>query len=174
MIEDRARDDIAFIRRAIEEGAAYATACSPDMLIWGIAIAIGDLATYGFVRGWSPITPNAVWTICIALPWVYSLRRQFAGLAGRSRPPRGAMAQALGMLWLGCGVFLTTMGIAAAATEAIREGWFNAVVAGVMGIAFFCERRDDEPEVAAMGCPRLVWPYSRCAIGWRSCRYRLR
>jgi hypothetical protein len=31
-----AREDIAFIRRAIEDGAAYATAGSPDMLVWGI------------------------------------------------------------------------------------------------------------------------------------------
>ena len=51
------------------------------------------------------------------------------------------MAQALGMLWLGCGIFLTIMGFAAAWTGAIREGWFDAVVAGVMGIAFFASAR---------------------------------
>ena len=53
MIEDQTREDIAFIRRAIEEGGAYATASSPNMLVWGIAVAIGYLGTYGFVRGWS-------------------------------------------------------------------------------------------------------------------------
>ena len=135
--EDRAREDIAFIRRAIEEGGAYARACSPDMLVWGIAIAVGHLAVYAFIRGWSAIPPNAVWAVCIGLPWLYSLRRQFRSLFGTAPPPRGPMAQALGMLWLGCGVFLTIMGIAAAATGAIRDGWFDAVVAGVMGIAFF-------------------------------------
>ena len=57
MIEDQARQDIAFIRRAIEEGGAYATARSPDMLVWGIAVAIGYLGTYGFMRGWSPVSP---------------------------------------------------------------------------------------------------------------------
>ena len=64
MIEDRAREDIAFIRRAIEEGGAYATASSPDMLVWGIAVAIGYLGTYGFVRGWSPIAPGSLWAAC--------------------------------------------------------------------------------------------------------------
>ena len=53
MIKDQAREGIAFIRRAIEEGGAYATASSPDMLIWGIALAIGYLGTYCFIRGWS-------------------------------------------------------------------------------------------------------------------------
>ena len=139
--EDRAREDIAFIRRAIEEGGAYATACSPDMLVWGVAIAVGYIGAYAFIRGWSPVPPNGVWAVCIGLPWLYSLRRQFARLFGGSPPPRGPMAQALGMLWLGCGIFLTIMGFAAAWTGAIREGWFDAVVAGVMGIAFFASAR---------------------------------
>jgi len=97
--EDRAREDIAFIRRAIEEGGAYATACSPDMLVWGVAIAVGYIGAYAFIRGWSPVPPNGVWAVCIGLAWLYSLRRQFARLFGGSPPPRGPMAQALGMLF---------------------------------------------------------------------------
>jgi hypothetical protein len=61
VIEDQAREDIAFIRRAIEEGGAYATASSPDMLVWEIAVAIGYLGSYGFLRGWSPVAPSALW-----------------------------------------------------------------------------------------------------------------
>ena len=57
MIEDQVREDIAFIRHAVEEGRSYATARSPEMLIWGIALAIGYFGTYAFVRGWSPIRP---------------------------------------------------------------------------------------------------------------------
>ena len=41
------------------------------------------------------------------------------------------------MLWFGCGVFLTTLAIAAIWGGDIRQGWFDAVVAGVLGIAFF-------------------------------------
>src|SRR5215468_9688968 len=51
MIEDQAREDIAFIRQAVAEGRNYATARSPEMLIWGIALAIGYFGTYAFVRG---------------------------------------------------------------------------------------------------------------------------
>jgi hypothetical protein len=137
VIEEQAREDIAFIRRAIEEGSAYATACSPDMLVWGIAVAIGYLGTYGFIRGWSPIAPKALWAVCIGLPWLYSLRRQLARLVGGASPARGPMAQALSMLWLGCGVLLTTLAIACVSSGDSREGWFDAVVAGVLGTAFF-------------------------------------
>jgi hypothetical protein len=139
VIEDRAREDIAFIRQAIEEGGAYATARSPDMLVWGIAVAVGYIGTYAFVRGWSPLAPRALWAVCIGLPWLFSLRKVLRRLfgGGNGRPHRGSMAQALGMLWLGCGIFLTSLSIAALWTGANREGWLDAVAAGVMGIAFF-------------------------------------
>ena len=155
MIEDRAREDIAFIRRAIEEGGAYATARSPDMLVWGIAVAIGYLATYGFIRGWSPVAPRPLWLACIGLPWLFSLRRLARHLVGGAVPVRGPMAQALAMLWLGCGVFLTTLGIAAMVSGEARGGWFNPVVAGVMGIAFF----------ASASLTRLPW-LRWVAIAW--------
>ena len=139
MIEDRVREDIAFIRRAVEEGRRYATARSPDILIWGIALAIGYLGTYAFVRGWSPIRPGWLWAVCIGLPWVYSLRgllHAFERHCG-DRP----MAHALSRLWLGCGVFLTTLGVAAMWTGDVRQGWWNAVVAGVLGSPFSQVRR---------------------------------
>ena len=135
MIEDRVRDDIAFIRHAVEEGRNYATVSSPDIVIWGIAVAVGYLGTYAFVRGWSPVRPSWVWGLCIGLPWVYSLRRLLPAFAQcRANSP---MARALSMLWLGCGVFLTTLAVAAVWTGEIRQGWFDAVVAGVLGVAFF-------------------------------------
>jgi hypothetical protein len=147
MIEDQAREDIAFIRRAIEEGGAYATARSPDMLVWGIAVAIGYLGTYAFIRGWSPIAPASLWAACLGLPWLFSLRRVARGLAGGIVPARGPMAQALAMLWFGCGIFLTILAIVTIATDEGRNGWCDAVVAGVMGIGFF----------ASASLTRLPW-----------------
>jgi len=153
--EDRAREDIAFIRRAIEEGGAYATARSPDMLVWGIAAAIGYLGTYGWIRGWSPVAPRPLWAACIGLPWLFSLRRLARGLVGGEVRVRGPMAQALAMLWFGCGITLTILGIAALVSGEARNGWCNAVVAGVMGIAFF----------AGAWLARLPW-LRWIAIGW--------
>jgi hypothetical protein len=134
MVEDQARADIAFIRRAIEEGGAYATHRSLDMLVWGIAVAIGYLATYSFVRGWSPIGPNAVWTVCVILPWLYSLRRILGAAEPAKRRP---MVQALAMLWLAIGIFITMTLVLVIGTGSAREGWSSAVIAGAVGVGFF-------------------------------------
>ena len=154
MIEDRAREDIAFIRRAIEEGGAYAAGCSPDMLVWGVVIAIGYLGTYGFVRGWLQITPNILWAACIGLPWLYSLRR-LPGRAAGEKPVRGPMAQALAMLWLGIGIFLTTLAVATMGSGEARAGWFSAAVAGAIGVGFFASSW-------LANLPWLRW----VALGW--------
>jgi hypothetical protein len=137
MVEDQAREDIAFIRRAIEEGGAYATHRSPDMLVWGIAVAIGYLATYSFIRGWSPIGPNTVWTVCVILPWLYSLRRVVSRTGCAEPARRRPMAQALAMLWLALGIFITITLVLAMGTGAVREGWSSAVTAGAVGVGFF-------------------------------------
>lgn len=135
MIEDQVRADIAFIRHAVEEGRNYATARSPDIMVWGIAFAIGYFGTYAFVRGWSPLHPNLLWALCSGLVWLYSFRRLLPGAErGCVDSP---MARAMGTLWFGCGVFLTTLAVAAIWAGAMRQGWFNAVVAGVFGTAFF-------------------------------------
>lgn len=138
-LEDSVREDIAFIRRAVEQGRGFATGRSLDMLVWGIAVAIGYLATYATALRWWRVDPNWIWALCIVLAWLYSLRRLFAALLfpsqPRSIPP--PMVQALRMLWFGCGVFLSTFAVAVILGGDMRQGWFNAVSAGVLGIGFF-------------------------------------
>src|SRR5262249_32761603 len=88
--------------------------------------------------GWLPFTPGWLWLACIGLPWLYSLRRPLRRLVGDGQPFRAnPMVVALRVMWFGCGIFLTLLALAASWTGDIREGWFDPVVAGVMGAAFF-------------------------------------
>ena len=131
--DDSIRDDIAFIRQAIEQGRGYAGRHSLDLLIWGVALAIGYVGTYATVSGWWRINPDWLWAACIVLPWLYSLRL----FRSQSRPPRLPMTQALQMLWVGCGIFLSTFSVAVVLAGDMQQGWFSAVGAGTLGIAFF-------------------------------------
>jgi hypothetical protein len=154
--DDSVRDDIAFIRHAIEQGRGYAGRHSLDLLIWGVALAIGYVGTYATVSGWWRINPNWLWAACIGLAWLYSLRPLLARLF-RSEPQakRPPMAEALRMLWFGCGIFLTTFSVAVIVAGDMRQGWFSAVGAGTMGIVFF---------VSSYLC-NLPW-LRAVAVGW--------
>ena len=96
--KDSVREDIAFIRHAIEQGRRYAGAHSFDLLVWGIALAAGYLGTYATVTGWWLINPNWLWAVCIVLPWLYSLRRLLVpSCPTRSRPrPRRSWSRRCG------------------------------------------------------------------------------
>src|SRR4029453_8562816 len=107
--KDSVREDIAFIRHAIEQGRGYAGAHSLDLLVWGIALAAGYLGTYATATGWWPINPNWLWAVCRGRPWFFSLRRLRRSLMLRRSPPATPplVIQALRMLWFGCGIFLS-------------------------------------------------------------------
>jgi len=140
MVDRGVEADIAFIRSTLEEGRAFARRRSPDMAVWGLFVAVGYLATYAFVRGWSPVNPNWVWLACIVLPWTYSLRRFWLRLFGRDvpAPVRSPTAQAFAMLWLGSGLSILTLAIAAnwSGMES-NYHWYDAAVACVLATAFF-------------------------------------
>jgi hypothetical protein len=126
--------DIAFIRNALEEGRSYARRRSPDMAVWGLFVAAGYLATYASVRGWWSASPAWIWLVAIVLPWAYSLRRFWmpgGALVGRRSP----VAQMMSMLWLGCGISL--MVLAVAANWGGGSHWYNAAMASVLAIGFF-------------------------------------
>ena len=139
MDEDAVREDIAFIRRTIEQGRRIAGAWSPDMLVWGIAIALGYFGTYARVRGYWTTDPNWLWLACILLPWAYSLRRLPARLFARAPDALAErrLTSPLTMLWFACGIFLTILGLAVIASGERNPWWINPAAAGVMGIGFF-------------------------------------
>jgi hypothetical protein len=133
--EHAARDAIAFIRRAIAEGRGYAGTPSPDMLVWGLAIAAGYLASYATVRGWWRLPQGWIWTLHRPLVDLFAARH--VGRRVRPERPRPATVEAMRMLWLGCGICLTSLAIGLVATGEIDRGWFRAVTAGILGVAFF-------------------------------------
>ena len=151
------RDDIALIREAIEEGRGYATASGQGLIAWGIALAAGFVATYAFVRGYqSALPPAAVWPLAIAVPWAYWLRRVWRRVSGDAPVPRRSpIVVALRMLWLGLGIFLTTLSLAVLWSGEGPANWLSAVVAGAIGTAVFAT-------AWLAGLPWLRW----VAVAW--------
>jgi hypothetical protein len=156
MSENDLREEIAFIRRAIEEGRGYATGWSGDMMVWGVLIAAAYLGTYATRRGWWAADANLLCWGAVGVAWLYSLQRVVRRvMAGSSSPTPRPMVQAVRMLWLGCGIVLTTLGVAVSIAGDWNQGWYFAVSCGVLGICFFTSSF-----LFNLGWMRLV------AVGW--------
>jgi len=137
MTDNSVRDEIAFIRRAIEKGRGYAVARSPEFVIWGLAVAVGYLGNYAVIRGWLRADPGWLWAVCLLAPWVYTLQRPLRHWLFQSGdwPDIPPMGRALRMVWIGCAIFLTALAVPATIAGDMR--WFAAVAAGTIGIGFF-------------------------------------
>jgi hypothetical protein len=138
MNQDAVREDIAFIRWAVEQGRQVAGRWSANIAIWGVAIGLAYLGTYARIRGLWTVDPTWVWLACITLPWLYGLGRLAPRLFGRgSRPAPSAMTLTLWSLWGGCGIALSILGFTLLAIGARDTWWMDPLTAGVMGIGFF-------------------------------------
>jgi len=156
-MDDAVRDEIAFIRSVIEEGRGYASNWSGDMLVWGLLIAAAALGHYATIRGWWAVDPGWVWLLSVALGWVYSLQRRLRWMMAGApaqlivRP----MARALRTLWVGCGIFLTSLYVVVSFAGDLPQGWLGAVSAGILGVGFF----------ASAPLANLAW-MRWVAVGW--------
>src|SRR5260221_14708602 len=104
-----------------------------------LPLAAASPGPYGPAPGWWRLNPIGLGPASIPLP----------GLSPRPPPRRSPSSpsqpiatpplviQALRMLWFGCGIFLSLFSVAVIVAGDMRPGWFNAVAAGVFGIAFF-------------------------------------
>ena len=155
MSEDRAREDIAFIRNALEGGRTYARFRAPDIAVWGVLVALGYLGTFAFVDGLTGIRPTYIWWTLVALGWIFSSRHFWRRRAeGCDAAVRSDAARVLGALWLGFGI--TMMSFALLNTAAAHSpGDMNLVSAGLLGLCFFAS-------AAATGIGWLRW----VALGW--------
>lgn len=146
-----AKDDIAYIRQAIADGRTFAFGRSPDILVWGIALAFGFFANYAAIKYEAGFSIGWIWLATLILPWVFTFRRVFR----RSRGVQPVLVEAVGAVWIGSGIFLTTLTFAANWDDALREGWMNAVAAGAFGFCFFASA-----SLLKLGWMRIV------ALGW--------
>jgi hypothetical protein len=137
MDEDNVREEIAFIRNALEEGRNYARLRSPDFTVWGIAIALGYLGTYARVMHVWTVDPRLVWYVPVAAAWAFSLRNAIPGLFRReNRAPSSLMVRTLRAVWLAYGITVMTLAVLAFGAAA-HPSWFDAVTAAMLGLCFF-------------------------------------
>lgn len=116
-MDDRAREDLAMVRRIMEESRAAVVDRGKHFLIWGLIPTVGLLTTYAGATGVPVPEARWVWSGLLAIGWAVSL------LVG-VRDGRGARVttlprRVLSALWISAGVSLTVVGLA---------GMFGSVV----------------------------------------------
>lgn len=134
---DDLREEIAFIKSALEEGRSYARMRSADFAVWGAAISAGYFGTYAHVAHLWSADPRLIWYVPVALAWAFSLRDAIPALIrGGPRTAPSLMVRTLRSIWLGYGLTATTLAVLAF-TSSNHPEWFDTVTAAMLGLCFF-------------------------------------
>ncbi|HEY4344993.1 MAG TPA: hypothetical protein VGN05_11650 [Parvibaculum sp.] len=134
---DSLREEIAFIKNALEEGRSYARMRSADIAVWGAAIAAGYFGTYAHVIHLWSVDPRLIWYVPVGLAWVFSLRAAIPRLLRRETQVMSSpMVRTLRSIWLGYGLTAMTLAVLAS-SDTHHPDWFDTVTAAMLGLCFF-------------------------------------
>lgn len=134
MDRDNAIEEIALIRRVIDDSRKFTMDNGRYLILWGVIIAAAI-----FIEYWMLVTGNAasclwLWIITIGIGWIVSMIWGFRQASKHRTWPIGA--RLVGMVWSSCGIAMTIFGFVGAGTGAIHGWAVSPTLAVVMGMGY--------------------------------------
>lgn len=128
-------EDLALIRRLMDESGKAVDAGGPFLVLWGVLVAAALLATWAYTRGALALSPTWIWGVAVAIGWIASLwlgrRRE------RRAPVRTTGGRVMAGIWVGGGVTMTLFGFVGIGSGALTPTGHMAATAGVLGACSF-------------------------------------
>lgn len=130
-----AQEELALIRRLMEESQRVIGDHAWPFIVWGLLITVALVLTYGVVAlGW-PLGLGWVWGLPMGAGWVLSV---WLGWRGRARTPaHTAAGQILAGIWIGFGIAMTLLFFAGYFGGALPGRSIGGVAAMALGAAYF-------------------------------------
>lgn len=132
MDQQAALEEIAVIKRVIEESREFTFNTGREIITWGLLISAAVFASYGALISGRQSFVLWIWIVVIGAGWIFSIVRGVR---------RQALTANLGVkiissVWTSCGVAMTILGFAGTTTGAISDWAIAPVFATVFGICF--------------------------------------
>lgn len=125
------QDDLAAIRRLMEDSQAAAADDGRHFLLWGTLTAAGLLGTYAAVAGALAVDPRWLWGVLLAVGWAGSIWLGFRGARGTRVTTLGR--RLLALVWIACGVTMTLIAAAGLLGGAVDVRALSGLMAVVVG-----------------------------------------
>jgi len=134
MTELNAHQELAFIKKVMEDSRKIICDDGKSFIFWGILISFGMLITYLKVAGDWGINLGWFWPVLIALGWIGTMAVELK--AKKKRATSTFAARILGSVWISCGVAMTILGFAGSLTNAYNGVFISPIISVVLGIGY--------------------------------------
>lgn len=125
-------EDLAYIRRLMEQTHTATVAQGHYFVAWGVLVGLALIGTWLMVRGVIETPWYAIWAPTVVLGWTYvawAVRRDL-----RVQRTRSAFARLIGFVWMACGIAMTLTFFVAAPLGTISVHAIPGLVGAFMGI----------------------------------------
>ena len=131
-----AEEDLALIRRLMEQSRGTVEAAGPHFVIWGVLITLALVGSYANAVGAVELDELWLWTGTVGIGWLASL---FVGTrTARRSAVRGVGGRIMAAIWIGTGIALTLLGFVGAPVQAFTEaGALLGAMSACIGAACF-------------------------------------
>jgi len=130
-----AYEDLAMVRRLMEETRELVCEHGKHFIVWGLLMVVALLATYARLIDLAAVPVGWIWAAAMGVGWLFSF---WAGRrdAGRARV-RTTAGRLLGGIWIGFGITATIIGVLGLYTAAIEPELLGGLMAALLGFGFF-------------------------------------
>ncbi|MCH7611756.1 MAG: hypothetical protein IIB45_00150 [Candidatus Marinimicrobia bacterium] len=137
MTKETIQDDLAFIKKIVEESRKNVCASGIHLIVWGILVSIGLMVSW-FLVTYYPIERGNEWfhwALVITGGWLFELI--YGWKVDSKRPVRTYAEKADGMLWLSIGITMTILGFVGGVTGAINTHFLSPIFSTTLAIGYF-------------------------------------
>jgi hypothetical protein len=131
-----AKNEIAFIKKVIEDSKRAVGGDNLGSVVWGVIVAIGMILTYLHIIALTDfIHVGLLWAILIALGWIYTVSSM---IKQRKKPSTKTFGgRMLTSIWTACGIVMTCFGFYAAYLHVIEPWAIVPVCSLIIGIGYY-------------------------------------
>lgn len=122
--------DLALIRRIMDETRQEAVDRGKHFIIWGLVTAVGLAVTYQAITGALAVNPAIVWTVLLAIGWAASLT--IGWIDGRRARVTTLGRRLLSAVWISTAVTLTLTGMAGMFGEVLDARALSGVLSAIL------------------------------------------
>jgi hypothetical protein len=109
MNEQRAKRDLALIRRMMEDGRREVVDRGKHFLVWGVIGTVGAAVTYAHAVGWTAFSPGWLWLGLLVVGWTLSV------VVGRRESQRARIqslaSRLLAAVWISSAIAITLLAL---------------------------------------------------------------
>lgn len=135
--ESKAAEDLAFIRKIMDESSSFAEVGGDQFIVWGSVTGLAMLVTWAIAARYLPGTGTTIWALWFVALAVGFLLSYWRSRQQQRRPVRSSANRQIGAVWFAVGMPMLLLFFVGQSYELLRPQAIPATAAALLGTGVY-------------------------------------